>query len=53
MLNPSNAIVWIQLRLMGLTTLSIDLLLALLCPNLSAIRLEMAVSEKFKTSHTC
>ena len=53
MLNPSNVIVWIQLRLMGLTMLSAGLLLALLRPNLSAIRLEMAVSEELKISHTC
>ena len=48
MLNPSTVIVWIQLELMGLTMLSVGLFVVLLCPNLSAIRLEVAVSEQIK-----
>ena len=53
MLNASNVIVWIQLRLVGLTMLSAGLLFALLRPNMSAITLEMAVSEDLQAAHTC
>ena len=53
MLNPSNVFVWIQLRLVGLTMLSEGLFIALSCPNLSAIRLEMAVSDVLQIAHTC
>ena len=46
--NPSTVIVWIQLKLMGLTMMSVGLLLVLLRPNLSATRLEVTVSEQIK-----
>ena len=50
-LNPSILILLIQLRVVGLRMLSKGLHLALLRPNLSAIRLQMAVSEELQASH--
>ena len=49
-LNPSILILLIQLRVVGLRMLSKGLHLALLRPNLSAIRLQMAVSEELQAS---
>ena len=51
MLNPSILILLIQVRVVGLRMLSKGLHLALLRPNLSAIRLQMAVSEELPAAH--
>ena len=51
MINPSNAIVWIQLRLVGLIMLSEGLHLAFLRPTLSVMRFQIAVSEDLKIAH--
>ena len=51
MLNPSILIVLIQIRVVGLSMLSTGLHLALLRPNLSATRLQMAVSEELQAGH--
>ena len=53
MLNLPNAIVWIQLRLVGLTMLSSAQLLALSRPNLSAMRLEIVILDELHATHTC
>ena len=51
-LNPLIVIVWIQLRLVGLRMLSMGLHLAHLGPNLSIIKLQMAISEDLPAGHT-
>ena len=51
MLNPFILILLIKVRVVGLRMLSKGLHLALLRPNLSAIRLQMAVSEELQASH--
>ena len=51
-LNPLIVIVWIQLRLVGLRMLSMGLHLANFGPNLSIIKLQMAISEDLPAGHT-
>ena len=51
-LNPLIVIVWIQLRLVGLRMLSMGLHLAYLGPNLSILKLQMAISEDLPAGHT-
>ena len=46
-LNPLIVITWIQFMLVGLRMLSTCLHLALLCLNLSVIRLQVTVSDEF------
>ena len=53
MLTPPIVIVWVQLRHVGLTMLSECLNLALSHPNLSVIRIQMAVSEELQVADTC
>ena len=50
-LNPFIFIILIKFRGVGLRMLSIGLHLALLCPNMSAIRLYTTVSEELQAAH--
>ena len=50
-LNPFILIVWTQLKVIGLRMLSVGQHLALLCPNLSITRPQIAVSEELPTAH--
>ena len=52
-LNPSILIVWTQLKVMGLRMLSVGQHLAVLCPNLSIRRPQIAVSEELPTARNC
>ena len=52
-LNPSILIVLIQLRVLGLRTLSIVQHLAVLRPNLSVTRPQIAISEDLLTARNC
>ena len=51
--NPSILILLIQVRVVGLRILSKGLHLALLRQNLSATKLQMAVSEELPAAHIC
>ena len=50
-LNPSIFIVWIQLMVVGLRMLSGGEYLAVLRPNLSVTRPQIAISEHLLTGH--
>ena len=47
--NPFIVIVWTQLKVMSLRMLSVGQHLAVLCPNLSVIRPQIAFSEDLLT----
>ena len=49
--NPFIVIVWTQLKVMSLRMLSVGQHLAVLCPNLSIRRPQIAVSEELPAAH--
>ena len=53
MLNPLIVIEWIQLKLVGLTILIVGPHPVYLRPDLSMIKLQMAVSEELPAAHIC